>query len=460
MKKIKRRDFMKNTVTAAAGLSALSHCNSRIVEPDIRLPSKPLGLAVTLEYTDQTAKAKISWKQHDGSDITGAPQKKEIKGYHVYCRKNDSPSPVKINSQLISETVFTDSQGPEGNGFELGASYTYSITALDTHENESPHSNAFTLRAKKPSVVHKITNANAGAITNGALRLDAAIVKTMVHEGVKKLTEKQTIGEAFESLFPRITTETIIAIKINTLAGLSSHPEVVRAIVDGLAAMQNNTFPKKNIVVFDDRTSQKMASAGFVLQEPVDDYQVISTYGETNAKGEKNWMDTAQNINGSMQRFSTIVQKAEYIINVPVLKDHDQAGITFAMKNFFGIISAPGNMHGTMCDPYVTLVYSHPLVCNKVKLIVGDAIGGVHNRGPASSATFLFQSILLSTDPVAIDTYALSVINKQRSASNPPLKEIGFVNTGNSNHKDAIHIETADTYNLGSKNVRLIETIL
>lgn len=457
MKKISRRKFIISTAKGATSLGIIAGCNKRsIVGDDIRAPSAVKGLDGYVKYEiNGLKKAILTWNKHDLTDITGAPSELDILGYNIYCDDQ------KLNSALISEITYTDEKGPDNTGLEDNKTYYYYVTAVDQAGNESPTPpKSLTLLVKQPSKIFKVTRSDASS----GLNINNDVVKTMLHAAVKALTGEADIGKAYEALFPLLDLTTKIAIKINSLAGsgLCTHPEVVEAIIDGLSQMKNSTFPLSNITVFDDRMESLMNSAGFPLKNNVNDYKVLSTFGETSKFGDKNWGDTYHDISGSAQRLSKIAEEADYIINVPVLKDHNNAGITFSLKNFFGIVRNPSDLHTapsqtgkTWCDPYIAGVYK--LVVEKVKLIVGDAIFAAHKGGPSTAPTFILNSILVSTDPVAMDMYALKLINEER------IKKIMYEITTelDENHPeraDARHILTAGSeYKLGIINKEIIE---
>jgi uncharacterized protein (DUF362 family) len=293
--------------------------------------------------------------------------------------------------------------------------------------------------------------------------LNADVVKSMVDNAVKDFTEKGSVAEAYESLFPRIEDKyPKIAIKINCLAGkgLCTHPEVIEAITKGLGKMFDSKYPLHNITVFDDRRETHLTAAGFPLKSNTGDYNIVTVYGEKNTDGENNWGEEVLICNTS-QRFCRIVEEADYIINVPVLKDHSNAGITFALKNFFGIISDPVSMHSDMCDPYISEVYKH--MEKKVKLIIGDAILGAFKGGPSTSASFDPKKILVCNDPVAIDMRALRLINNERQSQSKPLYEIKTKGDEQfPDHTDARHIITSSMskYDLGTTNYKIVEVAL
>ena len=78
-----------------------------------------------------------------------------------------------------------------------------------------------------------------------------------------------------------------------------------------------------------------------------------------------------------------LAEKCTAIINVPVLKDHDLAGVTMAMKNFYGAIHNPNKYHDNNCNPYIAELNTSPIIKDKTRLIVCDALLAQYNGGPA-----------------------------------------------------------------------------
>jgi uncharacterized protein (DUF362 family) len=450
MKKVTRRKFIISSAKGAAGLGIIGGCNNITVHPDIRPPSAPKGLKGFIEYESDLPKcAHISWDKHDLTDNTGAPTEVEIKGYNIFRDEK------KIYTSPPTQLYYVDN-----SKFIEGSTYQYQVTAIDKKDNESDPSEKCKIKAKKPGIVYKITNQNASS--NNVL--DAKVIKTMINAGLLALTGESTIAKAYDYLFPNINSTTKIGIKINTLAGfltggLCTHPEVVDAVVDGL---KQTSIAVNNIIVFDDRKESIMNGGNFILRNNPDDYRILSTYDERDGFGNINWSTTNTSLSGVNQRFCRIVEDVDYIINMPVLKNHSSAGITFALKNFFGIIDNPEDFHppnqnpNTYCDPYIAQVYNE--VADKVKLIVGDAIFGAHVGGPSTTPRFKLNTILLGVDPVAMDMYALDLINAERE------KDERYIiatspDTNFPNRADARHIVTADSsdYDLGSQNKEVIE---
>jgi len=68
------------------------------------------------------------------------------------------------------------------------------------------------------------------------------------------------------------------------------------------------------------------------------------------------------------------------LINVGVLKDHDLAGVSLGMKNWYGAIHNPNKCHADGCSPYVAHLAAFPLIREKLRLTVIDGITGPMSR--------------------------------------------------------------------------------
>jgi len=112
------------------------------------------------------------------------------------------------------------------------------------------------------------------------------------------------------------------------------------------------------------------------------------------------------------------MERVDALINIPVLKDHDLAGISGAMKNFYGAIQNPNKYHGNNCSPYVAELNTHPLIKNKLRLNLCDATRIQVHNGPAyfPAHALDYGGLLVSRDPVALDYLGWQIIEKERKA--------------------------------------------
>ena len=139
----------------------------------------------------------------------------------------------------------------------------------------------------------------------------------------------------------------------------------------------------------------------------------------------------------------TLTRACDCLINMPVVKDHSIAGVTISLKNMFGAIHNPNKYHDNGCDPYIADVARHPFIAEKLRLTVLDGVRAQCHGGPAfrSSAVFDLAKVAASTDPVAIDAWAWTTIEHERSRRGMrSLAEAG---------RPVRHLETAAKHGLG-----------
>lgn len=203
----------------------------------------------------------------------------------------------------------------------------------------------------------------------------------------------------------------VVGIKASCLAGerLSTHVEIVRAIAKGL---QRAEVRPSRIYVWDRKLSD-LTRAGFPT-DPTDDFVCVGNDHRTLGFGPP--LIEVGEI-GSF--FSKLVTEAcSVIINVPVLKDHDLAGVSLALKSFFGAIHNPnkyhfGNLHQAIVD-----VNRQEGVRRKTVLHLLDATRGCCHGGPTPAPKWIERlgTIYASRDPVALDTTGWQKIEELRKA--------------------------------------------
>ncbi len=262
----------------------------------------------------------------------------------------------------------------------------------------------------------------------------------LLNQGVKVVTGAGDPEEAWRHLFK---PEDVVGIKVNCIAGgrLSSHPEVVWAIVDGLKIAG---VPEERIIIWD-RLNRDLRRGGFEINTSGEGVQCV---GNDLVGYDPNLRESGSV--GSL--FTNVLTKyCTAVVNVPVLKDHDLAGVSLGLKNFYGAIHNPNKYHDNNCNPYVAELYDHPLIKEKVRLTVCDAILAQYHGGPSYFAAYAwrYNGLLIATDPVALDRVGARLIEaKRRESGLPTLKEAG---------REPSHIATAGAMGLGLDDSDRIE---
>ncbi|HEY3297034.1 MAG TPA: DUF362 domain-containing protein [Armatimonadota bacterium] len=254
---------------------------------------------------------------------------------------------------------------------------------------------------KNPHPLYSLIDMESVGTSNPGI--DQLMLNSMLDQSVQVLTGKPTPKTAWKALFKPTD---VVGIKVNCIAGrgLSTHPELVAAIVAGLKLAD---VPSDKIIVWD-RTKRELIGAGFQPNE---------TEGSVVVRGSEGFYDDKLTKQGSFKGHLTriITDKVTAIINVPILKDHGSAGITAAMKNHYGSIDNPGDQHGDNCAAIADL-NAVPAIKDKTRLIVLDAINATCNGGPGQDPRYIWEpkTIVVSTDPVALDYQAWQMIEKRR----------------------------------------------
>jgi len=174
-----------------------------------------------------------------------------------------------------------------------------------------------------------------------------------------------------------------VAIKVNTLGGrgLSTHPALVEAVC---ARLQDAGIAARQIVVFD-RDTQELARAGFRINAGDGGVQC---YG-TDRVGFTEDLFTCGSVGSRLSRILT--ERCDVLINLPVLKDHDGAGVSLALKNMYGVIHNPNKYHPNGCDPYIADLNMLPELRARLRLHICDATTACYEGGPAFKPEFTWR---------------------------------------------------------------------
>ncbi len=290
-------------------------------------------------------------------------------------------------------------------------------------------------------------------------------IAIMVDTAVMKLTGQPSVGKAWESLFPAgfPKANTKIGIKLNFSYGEEKNDiendwttnvcpfgpksEVTNAIVTGLSQMMDGTFPPENITLF-----ERIYSRGSRKNFPViQGYRPVfrdrsGLYKDTRPGASSiHWISSAGPLElpedapsfiaapdfpkkyRAPQRIFSGVYQHDFLINYFIAKDHREAGITGAMKNNYGCTDNPLGTHGSdwtnknspfagsrLCSSvfYKNINQQAPFILNFM-----DALAGIYHGGPLSGNVFHANTIAVSKDPVALDSYQLGLVNQAREAN-------------------------------------------
>ncbi|HXH49575.1 MAG TPA: DUF362 domain-containing protein [Terriglobia bacterium] len=248
------------------------------------------------------------------------------------------------------------------------------------------------------------------------------VVRRMLERGMLELTGKSNVEEAWR-LF--IQPADVVGIKINPSGAPAcySSPEIVREII---SALETIGVPAHNIVVYD-RYSYEIQLGSYRAFLPVGVRLVGIENGMLDLSGYDMNVYCQADFFGEWETRSflaqVVSQEVTKIINVPTLKDHSAAGVTGCLKNLgYGSFNNVARSHHqpiTFTDPLIGVMCSVEPLRSKAVLHIMDGMREVWHGGPLTQVqSFIAQTgmLILGTDPVAVDTIELDLINRKRQA--------------------------------------------
>ena len=248
------------------------------------------------------------------------------------------------------------------------------------------------------------------------------VIDTMVNRAITSLAGEKDPVAAWKNFIKPSDT---VGVKISEKA---THLEIVKTVVRSL---QSIGVADQRIIVWD----RKYAGVGYAGIE-----------------------DRSQRF-GYRDNISRIItDRCTALITIPRTKVHWLAGITGGVKSWLGSVTGINTedqsvafaIHGDSCAE-VCSINAIPVIRDKCRLIVVDVLRPLFHGGPQVDPKFLwdYRGLLMSTDPVAVDTVCLKILQEKRNEFkgmdwpiSPPAK----------------HISVADKkYGLGNSDWDLIE---
>jgi len=313
----------------------------------------------------------------------------------------------------------------------------------------------------------------------GSLRneqFQAEPIQALMRKGMVELTGAPDWVAAWRLFFE---PGDVVGIKLNPVGkpDVISCAEVVREIIAGLQAAG---VKPKDIVAYD-RYRKQFLQAGFDKWLPegvrwswaAEDYERVQL--AMDGYDAAHYMEMAltqpgQNSRDPHARRSHVArfltQQVNKLVNLPVLKHHQSAGVTLALKNLsHGLVNNVNRSHFTTtlnaCGAFIPAVVNIPVIREKTVLHILDGILGMYHGGPGGRKgkyVWVNHTLYFATDPVALDKTCWQVIDEQRAvkgmlpvALSKPDKDSTYLNC------QPEHIEIAGALGLGVFDDKKIE---
>ena len=306
---------------------------------------------------------------------------------------------------------------------------------------------------------------NTAVLVSG--QYQAEQVRRMMRRGMMELTGADDWAGAWRRFFE---PGDVVGIKLNPVGQplVKSDATIVREIIAGLEAAG---VKRRDIVAYDRYRHQffiagydKWLPEGVRISYAAEDYDSVQQAIE--GYDPDHYMDMAltlpsfgvENVTARRSyaaRF--ITREVHKLVNVPVLKDHQSAGITLALKNLsHGLVNNVNRSHSSpslnACNAFIPAVVAMPVIRNKAVLHILDGVKGVYHGGPSARSEFVWEhnTIYFATDPVSLDHVGWDVIDAKRvSVGMKKLAEDAPDQVSTFVRRQPEHVEIAGALGLG-----------
>ncbi len=268
-------------------------------------------------------------------------------------------------------------------------------------------------------------------------KYQAEPIRQTMERGMLELTHAENWADAWRVF---VQPGDVVGVKLNPVGQphVISSAEVVRNIIDGI---EQAGVKRQDIVVYD-RYHDQFLNAGFdkwlpegvrwmsasekYLDVQMDmegyDADVYMEIPLVNPEYKKDYSLDDPHIRRSyVSKFFT--KEVNKMVNLCVLKHHQSAGVTLALKNLsHGLVNNVNRSHASTtanaCGLFIPAVVDLPIVREKVVLNILDGVKAAYHGGPGGSVgkySWEHQTMYFGTDPVAMDKTGWKAIDEKRA---------------------------------------------
>jgi hypothetical protein len=308
---------------------------------------------------------------------------------------------------------------------------------------------------------------DADCLAGGAYQ--AKPIHEMLNRGMCELTGASQATDAWRHFF---TASDVVGVKVNPVGQpyICGSYELLHAI---LQELQNAGIKPGNITVFE-RYRQNIENSAYdawvpkevrlgwaaeaydPVQQSLDGYDP-DCYVELPFTLPGYQLDDKIACRSHAAKF--ISRDANKLINLPVLKSHNAAGVTLALKNLsHGLVNNVSRSHDgpkLRYTEFIPAVVNMPVIRQKTVLNILDGTKGLCHGGPgvtSKMAPYIWEqkTLYFATDPVALDVIGRRVIEEQREKSGLwPLRDARTDEIWRLPNRQPQYIESAGQAGLG-----------
>jgi len=275
------------------------------------------------------------------------------------------------------------------------------------------------LSAPRPADKSKVVLVRHKSVVDAAGKVQNDLLQAMLDRAVTTFTGQSSVGDSWRRF---VAPEDVVGLKINTLGCQdvrgTDYTQHFSAVIGAVAAgLRKAGIVDKNMVVWD-RSEEEMKEAGLTIQPDAGSMRFIANKVSRRDAGD--YAAATYPVGSLTSRVSRILADVcTSMINIAVPKTHGGAVFTCSLKNHYGTVDNPNRMHGNNCtNPGIPEVNAIPIIRQKQKVVVGDALLIVTEAGPRWDRRFIrpYGGVLVGTDPVAVDAVALDILDGLRKA--------------------------------------------
>ncbi len=224
------------------------------------------------------------------------------------------------------------------------------------------------------------------------------IVTDMLEQGLCRLTDQASTADAWRTL---LRDDDIIGLKFNHSGadGIGTNEVLGRVLFQSLL---DADFRPEQLVVME-------------LPSRVLERRTLPQV--------QGWTSRVFDFSSGKDALAAVVDQVTAVINIPFLKTHNIAGMSGCLKNIsHAFVRHPARFHRNGCDPYVADIVGLPIIGDKLRLHLVNALRIVVDNGPQARERDIHpaKSILVSRDPVAADTVGQDILDARRLQRNLP----------------------------------------
>jgi uncharacterized protein (DUF362 family) len=251
------------------------------------------------------------------------------------------------------------------------------------------------------------------------------VAKSLLEKAMMEFTGATNLNTAMGRF---IHKDDVVAIKVNGIAGqkatytMATNYEVILPVVEAVLALG---VPASKITVYEQFPDFLNGTRINVRKWKLPEGVATGTHNNTDHK-----MPDIRIYQGIKTKYARIFTEATAVIDITMIKDHSISGYTGTMKNItHGNVNNPHEHHATQASPQIAMLYNHPIVTSRVRLHISDAFKVMYDKGPLDKdpkTRIPHGALYVSTDPIAMDTMGVKILNDERKARNlPSLKDAG-----------------------------------